>query len=181
VADVPAHHLVYGTCVDFLTGEDLADTDDERRRQRIARFLVERLGYGKDEITPRLTITTSFAGRTSVSRIDFAVKLEGREFMLIRYAPGSLVSRERAAVAAARVLVPDYRVPLVVVTNGQDAELLDSGDGGVLARGLAAIPARNSALDMMNDLEFSPFFDEGKRERELRILNAFDFEVCCAG
>jgi hypothetical protein len=34
---------------------------------------------------------------------------------------------------------------------------------------------------MFNTLDFSSFADEKKRERELRILNTFDVEVCCAG
>ncbi len=181
MGDVPSHHLVYGKCADFLTGEELVDTDDERYRQKIAKFLVEELGYEKGEITPRLDVTASLGGRTVMSRIDFAVSLEGRIFMIIRYGPGSLVSRERSAVAAARVLVPAYRVPLAVVTNGRDAELIDSADGRVLAGGLAAIPHKERALDMIDDLDFLPFSYGDERQRELRILNAFDFEACCTG
>jgi hypothetical protein len=176
-----AHHLVYGTCKDFLTGEELEDTDDERCRQDIARLLVEKLGYEKEAITPRRVVTTSFAQRRTESRIDFAIRCEGRIFMIIRYAPGSLVTRERAAIAAARVLLRDHRVPLVVVTNGPDAELIDSLDGRILGNGLAAIPSKDKALQMIHSLNFAPLTDEGKRQRELRLLNAFDFEECCAG
>jgi hypothetical protein len=175
-----SHHLVYGTCKDFLTGEELADTDDERCRQKIARLLVEDLGYAKDAIIPRLVLTTSFAQRTVESRIDFAVRCEGRIFLIIRYAPGSLVTRERAAVAAARVLFSEHRVPLAVVINGPDAELIDSGNGRVLGNGLAAIPSKARALKMIASLDFAPLSDEGKRQREFRLLNAFDFEECCA-
>jgi hypothetical protein len=178
---MPSHHLVYGTCKDFLTGEELADTDDERCRQRIARLLVDDLGYEKAAIVPRLVLTTSFAQHTVESRIDFAVRCEGRIFMIIRYAPGSLVTRERAAVAAARVLVPEHRVPLAVVINGPDAELIDSADGRVLGNGLAAIPAKDQAPKIITNLDFAPLSDEGKRQRELRLLNVFDFEECCAG
>ena len=31
------HHLIYGTLNDYLTGEELTDTDDERIRQALAR------------------------------------------------------------------------------------------------------------------------------------------------
>jgi hypothetical protein len=181
VSNIQSHHLIYGTCIDFLTGEELVDTDDERCRQRIARWLVEDLGYEKDAIVPRLVVTTSFAQRTTESRIDFAVRCEGRIFMIIRYAPGSLVTRERAAVAAARVLVPEHRVPLAVVINGPEAELIDSADGRVLGNGLAAIPTKAKALEIIASLNFAPPADEGKKQRELRLLNAFDFEECCAG
>ncbi|MGR0480634.1 MAG: hypothetical protein ACTFAL_04315 [Candidatus Electronema sp. V4] len=35
------HQLVYGSLRDYLTGELLPDTDDERFRQQLARLLVE--------------------------------------------------------------------------------------------------------------------------------------------
>ena len=61
--------------------------------------------------------------------------------MVIRFGPGSLVSRERPTLAISRLIEP-YQVPLAVVTNGQDAEVLDGETGRVVGRGLAAIPAR---------------------------------------
>jgi hypothetical protein len=33
----------------------------------------------------------------------------------------------------------------------------------------------------VQQLVFAPFTDPARRERELRILNAFDLEVCCVG
>lgn len=104
-----------------------------------------------------------------------------KRFLIIRYAPGSLVTRERSAVAAARVLLEEYQIPLAVVTNGEDAELLDTLTGKVLASGMGAIPTRGQAEEMLGQLRFEPLFDEKKREKELRILNAYDVEVCCAG
>ena len=181
MADTPSHHLIYGTCRDYLTGESLVDTDDERIRQRLAMLLVKDKGYAKGDIEPRLKIDTLFAGQFVVSLIDFVVRAEGQRFMVVRYGPGSLVTRERPAIAAARVLEPAYQVPLAVVTNGEDAELLDTLSGKVLATGLDAIPGRQEAPALIATLAFNPLADPGKRERELRILNAFDVEVCCAG
>jgi hypothetical protein len=181
MTDIPQHHIVYGTCTDYVTGETLTDTDDERIRQRIARLLVEEKGFPKNALEMRRTIETLFAGQFVVSKVDITVHHGGRRFMIIRYAPGSLVTRERSAVAAARVLEREYRIPLAVVTNGQDAELLDTATGEVLGTGLAAIPGREQAAAMFAGLQFVPFRDEAKNERELRILNAFDVEVCCAG
>jgi len=39
------HHLIYGTLADYLTGEELTDTDDERIRQSLIRLMVEEKGY----------------------------------------------------------------------------------------------------------------------------------------
>jgi hypothetical protein len=38
------HHLILGKTTDFLTGQSLADTHDERVRQKIAQFLVNQKG-----------------------------------------------------------------------------------------------------------------------------------------
>lgn len=181
MTDIPLHHIVYGTCTDYVTGETLTDTDDERIRQGIVRLLVEEKGYPRNALEMRRRIETLFAGQFVVSKVDITVHHGGRRFMIIRYAPGSLVTRERPAIAAARVLEKEYRIPLAVVTNGQDAELLDTATGEVLGTGLAAIPGRDEAAAMFDKLQFVPFNDETKNERELRILNAFDVEVCCAG
>ncbi len=173
------HHIVYGTLIDFITGEELTDTDDERFRQKLARLLVEELGYSRKELAPRLAIETVFNKQYVKSTIDLTVKINGKRFMIIRYGPGSLVTRERPAIAAARMLDDRYRIPLAVVTNGRDAELLETATGKVLETGMTAIPERKKAVGMLEELEFIPFPDEKKRERELRILNAFDLQVCC--
>lgn len=181
MSDHPSHHLVYGTLSDYLTGEELVDTDDERIRQQISRMMVEELGYRQGELKPRLTIETLFTRNFVTSTIDLTVEIEGRQLMIIRYGPGSLVSRERPALAAARVLNDDYRIPLAVVTNGRDALLLDTITGDVLDQGMEAIPERKRLAEMLPSLIFLSPQDEEKRLREKRILNAFDLERCCIG
>lgn len=179
--EVPTHHLVYGTLKDFVTGEELVDTDDERTRQELSRMMVEKLGYAKEDLEPRCFIETLFSTQFVRSNIELAVSLKevGKKFLIIRYGAGSLVSRERSAIAAARVLEKEYQVPLAVVTNGRDAELLDTGSGEVLATGMEAIPTRARAEEMVAELEFRAPAEGKKREGEMRILNAFDVEICC--
>lgn len=179
MVDTSGHHIVYGTLQDFLTGEELPDTDDERYRQQLAQLLVEEKGFGVGELQPRLAIETQFNGQFVKSVVELTVCLEDRRVMIIRYGPGSLVTRERPAIAAARILDPEYRIPLAVVTNLRDAELLETKTGKVLATGMSHIPDRKELAAMLSSLEFEPFVDEQSREREARILNAFDVEVCC--
>jgi len=173
------HHLIYGTLRDYLTGEELTDTDDERIRQDLSRLMVENKGYSKESLQPRLKIETLFSRCFVTSSIELTVSLKEKQFMIIRYGPGSLVSRERAAIAAARTLNPDYSIPLAVVTNGRDAELLDTRTGKIRGYGLESIPSRNTAQAMLEELEFTLPPQNVRRERELRILNAFDVERCC--
>jgi hypothetical protein len=179
--DTSGHHIVYGVLQDFLTGDTLPDTDDERIRQGLARLLVEQLGYGKDELEPRLTISSCFNNNRVLSLIELTARINGRRLFILRYGPGSLVTREAAAVAAARILDPEYRIPLAIVTNGRDAELIETGRGKVLAEGMNCIPSRQQAGDLQQKYVFEPFTDPGRRDKALRILNVFDQEVCCAG
>ncbi|MCL2341340.1 MAG: type I restriction enzyme HsdR N-terminal domain-containing protein [Proteobacteria bacterium] len=179
--DTSGHHIVYGELRDYLTGEALPDTDDERVRQDLARLLVERLGYDRGELEPRLTIDTCYNGNRTRTLIELAVRIDGRRLFIVRYGPGSLVTREKAAVAAARLLDPAYRIPLAVVTNGRDAELLETAWGRVLATGMACIPERSRAASLAAACVFEPFADPVRRDQALRILNVFDREVCCLG
>ncbi len=180
MADIPSHHMIYGTLVDYVTAEPLVDTDDERYRQKLMRLLVEKKGFAKGDLEPRLKIETLFAQQFVVSKIDLVVSAGGQRVMVVRYGPGSLVTRERPAIAAARVLDQQRLIPLAVVTNGEDAELLDSRSGKVIATGLDAIPGREAALALAAERDCRPL-PESRREPELRILNAFDVEICCAG
>ena len=179
--EVPTHHLVYGTLKDFITGEELVDTDDERTRQQLAQMMVEQLGYHKDELEPRCFIESLFNSQFVRSNIELAVSLRElkKKFLIIRYGAGSLVSRERSAIAAARILEPEYQIPLAVVTNGRDSELIDTGNGEILATGMEAIPSRKQASELITNLKFRPPATGKKREGELRILNAFDVQICC--
>lgn len=181
MSEVHSHHLVYGTLHDYLTGEELIDTDDERIRQQLTTMMVEQLGYHPEELTPRLCIETLFTRNFVRSVIDLTVTLEDKQFMIVRYGPGSLVTRERSALAAARVLNDDYRIPLAVVTNGRDSLLLDTITGKVLDDSDQAIPSRERAVLMLPNLVFLPPQDDEKKLREKRILNAFDLERCCIG
>lgn len=181
MAENRSHHLIYGTLKDYLTDEELTDTDDERIRQEISKMMVEELGYNSNELQPRLCIETLFTRNFVTSTIDLTVELQGKQVMIVRYGPGSLVSRERSALAAARVLNDDYRIPLAVVTNGRDAVLLDTTTTKIIDQGMSGIPNRAKALAMLPSLIFLPPQDEEKRMREKRILNAFDLERCCIG
>jgi len=109
------------------------------------------------------------------------VRRSGKRFMILRYGPGSIVTRERPAIAAARVLDPAHQIPLAVVTNCREAVLLDTYTGKVIRHGLDGIPGKREAGELVPTLRFEPFADEKKRDRERRILNAYDVEVCCTG
>ena len=166
------HHLILGETVDFITGKTIVDTHDERARQHIARFLVEEKGYSKNDIASRRDIPLTVDGDSAMARVDFVVKVKGKAFVVILFGPGSLVSRERTVIAAAR-LVEDYEVPFCVVTNGKDAEVLETRSGRVIAEGLSAIFSKQEALKKIEALTFEKVPEE-RLEKEKRILYVFD-------
>jgi hypothetical protein len=176
---MPDHHLVYGTLKDYLTGEELPDTDDERLRQELARMMVEEKGFAKEDLESRLSIETLFNHIFVRSIIDLTISCNGQRLFVLRYGPGSLVTREKPALAAARVLDSTCCIPLAVVTNSRDAELLESRTGKVLATGMEAIPDRERAEELARQYPATPPLTGAVRERNLRVLNAFDLEVCC--
>ena len=142
------HHLILGELHDFITGATLKDTHDERYRQKIARLLVNRKGYRSTDIEPRRALPVQAGEKRATVKIDFLVNLSGRICMIIKYGPGSLVTRRRPVLAASRVLAP-YQIPVAVVTNGEDAEVLEGSRGSVLAVGLENIPSKSELQKLL--------------------------------
>mgnify|MGYP001268947209 CR=1 FL=1 len=167
------HKRILGRTIDFITGREITDTDDERYRQKLARFLVEEKGYAKEEIESRRRLEMIIDNEKVLSRVDFVVKVDGTAFMAIKYGPGSLVTRERPALASARIL-ENYQVPFTVVTNGEDAEVLDTFTGRVIGTGLQAVPQKNTAVEQLKNIRFH-HLSAKQLEVEKRVLSAYDW------
>jgi hypothetical protein len=161
-----------GKITDYITGQEIVETHDEQARQKIARFLVEEKGYSKEDIEVRREILLNVDGHSATSKVDFLMRIHGKVFAIVIFGPGSLVTRERSTVAAGR-LVESYVVPFAVVTNGKDAEVLETKSGSVIGGGLEAIPSREEALKKMETLTFEKVPEE-RLEKEKRILYTFD-------
>ena len=167
------HKRILGKTIDFITGREITDTEDERYRQKLARILVEEKGYAKEDIEVKRRLEMIIDDKKVLSMVDFVIKVDGTGFLVIRYGPGSLVTRERPALASARILEP-YVIPLTIVTNGEDAEILDTVTGEVIGTGISAIPDKNSAsghLKKVRLLTLAP----NQIEAEKRILSAYDW------
>jgi hypothetical protein len=177
IFDMAGHHLILGELTDLLTGEILDDTLDERYRQKIAHHLVEKAAYRPHEIEPRRKLMLQAGERRATIKIDFVVRIGGKAVMLIRFGPGSIVSRERPALAVSR-LVETYQVPIAVVTNGEDAEILDAASGKVIGRGLEAIPSR---AEMVERSKAFPFLEvhPDRALMESRVAYCYEVDGAC--
>ena len=171
------HHLILGELVDFLTGEKLEDTHDERYRQKLAHLLVEEKGYLKSEIEPRSDLLVKAGNKGAIVKVDFKVILSGKIWMIVKYGPGSIVTRHRPSLAISR-LVASYQIPIVVVTNGEDAEILDGRSGKVIDAGLDSIPSRQALLKRFGAVQFEPI-PMNHVEMESRIVYAYEVDGSC--
>lgn len=162
--------------IDFTTGQLFIDTDDERIRQKIERLLVEEKGYSKKDIEVDREFEIVIGEEISRSKVDLIVSVEEKIFMIIKCARGSLVSREREVLSCARIF-DTYQIPFAVITNGEDAEILNTISGEVISCGLGAIPSKNQALEALGRIEFKRL-PEKRIEKEKRIFLAFDAFKC---
>lgn len=171
------HHLILGKLVDFITGKTIVDTHDERYRQKIARILVNKKGYGKNTIESRCKLIVTVEHKRAIIIIDFKITSGGKIGMIVKYGPGSIVSRHRPALAASRLIAP-YQVPFVVVTNGEDADILDGPTGRIISQGLDTIPICTDLITGISNLSLHPISTK-RIEMESRILYAFEVDDSC--
>ena len=97
--------------------------------------------------------------------------------MIIKFGPGSIVTRHRPLLAASRILTP-YQIPVAVATNGEDADVLEGASGRVISRGLERIPAREQLVGIMGGHEFNRITAE-RAEMESRILYCYEVDDSC--
>lgn len=171
------HHLQLGQLTDFLTGKTLADTHDERYRQKIARLLVQDKGFQKSEIEASRPLVVSAGSNRGMIRIDFCIHLQSKIAMLVKYGPGSLITRQRPTLAASRLVAP-YQVPVAVVTNGEDALIIDAASGRLMESGLNHLPTRDQLLQLIGKASFN-LLSERQLAMEARIVYAYELDGSC--
>jgi len=171
------HHLILGKLTDFLTGEVLDDTLDERYRQKIARLLVNTKGYRKGEIVPRYPLGVVVDDKKALVPIDFLIRRNNAFTVLIKFGPGSLVTRHQPALAAAR-MISKVQIPLVIITNGVTAHTLETGSDRLLFEGLEKIPDRQWVRDYVAHNPSRPVSAKAK-EMAARIVYCYEVDGAC--
>ncbi len=165
----------YTMLTDYVTGREVPNVGAEQNRQAVEKFLVEQKGYLKQDIEVDTDLSLTVAGEPYHSQMDLVVRADnGSRFMVIKCVAGSLGSREREVVAAARLL-DDYQIPCAVVSDGSTAIVLDTVSGKKSGEGLDAIPSKQEAVGKLKAYEF-PEFPKERREREKLIFRTYDIE-----
>jgi hypothetical protein len=158
---------------EFEDGESLA----AEARKMVFYLLVEKKGYLPEDIEKRVVFEVKLGQETTYSSVDFLISIAGKKAMVIKCAAGSLSSRERQALAAARV-IGSTPVPVAVVADPVNAEVIDVATGKVVGEGFGAIPIRDRIIQLISEYSFTPLSPE-RLEKEKRILLAFDAIRCC--
>jgi hypothetical protein len=172
------HHLILGELTDCITGETLTDTHDERYRQKIARLLLEEKGFAREGLIPRYPLTIKAGGKCARIPVTLLARINSKMAMLVQYGPGSLTTRQRPALAMGRLVAP-YQIPVVVVTNGQQAEILDGASGEQTAAGLNNLPDHDQLVELAAAAPWLPI-NARRAEMESRILFAFEVDDRCS-
>ena len=165
----------YTMITDFVTGKEIPNVGAEENRQAVEHFLVEEKGFLKEDIAIDVDIELTVAGEAYKSQIDLVVNIDvgAVRFMAVKCAAGSLSSREREIVAAARLLDEKYQIPFSVVSDGKTAIVLDTVSGEKVGEGKDAIPSKDEAREKMRSIELQPF-PQKRLEREKLIFRSYD-------
>lgn len=157
----------------YVTGRLVLDTDRERIRQKLARFLVEERNYLLSDFVLDREINIEVMGERIKSFVDISVVIDGRTLMILRGGPGSVVTRETGTLAAARLLEPDYIIPWAVQANLFDCAFMDVIHKKTLAYGWENIPFRHRLLELTKDWVPTPLSPK-KIPLERQLLYSYD-------
>lgn len=145
---------------------------EEVVREKVLRMLTAEKGFRWEELEVDLPYDFQVGEERVQSRVSIIVRLGGRRLLLVQCGAGSILARERPSLSLAR-LIEAYQIPLTLVTNGEDATLLDTRTGDTLECGMGAIPSREWLAGKRGDLEFVAL-PEKRLQMEKRILSAFE-------
>jgi hypothetical protein len=98
--------------------------------------------------------------------------------MMIKFAPGSLVTRRLATLALSRIIRP-YQIPFAIITNGEAAEIIDGYTGRVIAEGLDKLPDRDAVRAGMSGFSFN-YTEKEVFDKASRIAYACEIDGACA-
>ena len=160
------------TIRDYITGKSVPLMGPEENRQTVERFLVEEKGYAKEDIHVGEKISVQAGGELYESRIDLVVYVNKAPYMAIKCAPGSLGSREREILAAAR-LVFDSPIPFSVVSDGKTAIVMDTVSGQKTGEGMSSIYSKTEAIQHMQTIQSHPL-PKARKDKEALIFRSYD-------
>ncbi len=157
---------------DYITSASIPNTGAEANRQAVLRYLVDKKGWLKTDIEVGRPFKINVSNETYATKIDIVASVGGEPFMVIKCAAGSLGSREREAVSAARI-INDRQIPFAAVSDGAEAIVMDALTGKPVGEGMAALFSKDAAEKALPTLSAEPL-PEPRRHKECLIFRSYD-------
>ena len=157
---------------DFVTGKSVLDIGPEANRQAVEKYLVNEKGYARSDIIVDMAISLEISGKPYRTKLDLAVFVDNMFLMVIKCAAGSLDSREREVVYAARVAA-EKPVPVAVASDGQTALVFDAIARKRIGEGLEAIPSPERGRRIIAETK-AVSMPPQRREKEKIIFRSYD-------
>jgi hypothetical protein len=157
---------------DLVAPAECETAKEEVIREKVLQLLLREKGFSAEDLEVDVPYEFLAGGDAFQSRASILIRRENRRAALIKCGAGSILARERPSLSLARLL-DAVQIPLTVVTNGEDATLLNTVNGETLECGLGAIPTREQLAEHLKNLEFVSL-PEKRIEMEKRILSAFE-------
>jgi hypothetical protein len=161
------------TLKDYITGKTVSNIGAEGNRQQVEKFLVNVKGYDRQDIEVDAPIHLDMGEEQFYSKLDLVVRVRGWRYMVIKCVPGSLASREREVIAAARLLEKNYQLPLAAASDGRSALVWDTISGKLIGEGMQAIPSPMKAQASFNPQSLQAL-DISRKWRQQLIFRSYD-------
>ncbi len=104
--------------------------------------------------------------------IEILVCLDQEAALLVKCVRGHLSTRERAAVALARLMGGERPIPYAIVANETDAAVFDTITGKAVGTGYRAFPGPREAAEGLRRAS-EVRITSGRKRREERILHTY--------
>ncbi|WP_457756091.1 type I restriction enzyme HsdR N-terminal domain-containing protein [Thermodesulfatator indicus] len=161
------------TCNCAETTCEIQDDAFKAERKAIRNFLVEKKGYLPEEIKELVPLVIEVGQKRLYTMIDLLVNVAEKPAIVIRINEGSVVSRERGTIAAARLISPDAQPPFCVQTNGEDFSIIDTITKKCISESLEGLPSRQEMLIFLNSFKPKPLTPK-QIDGEKKILFFYD-------
>jgi len=152
---------------DYVTGKEVPNVGAEENRQAVEKYLVDTKGFAKADLEIDAPLEFDIQGETYRSKIDIVVSIAYRRLVAIKCAAGSIGSREKEILSAAKLL-EDYQIPISIVSDGRNALVLETVSGKLLGEGLEAIPSRDAVVGRFKAGDFQPV--PAKRLEQVKLV-----------
>jgi len=140
---------------DYVTGKEVPNIGAEENRQTVEKYLVENKGFSKKDLEVDAPLAFDIQGETYRSKVDIVIRIASRRLMVIKCAAGSIGSREKEILSAAKLL-EDYQVPISIVSDGRSAIVMDTLSGQTIGEGLGSIPSKVEIANRFDPDDFQP-------------------------